>query len=152
MLRRLLDENIEMTVVYGDNIGTIKADSGYVWQVLMNLEVNARDAMPDGGKLVIQTSAAQLDGVYPQAQPGTTPGPTASGEITMTVGMRSTTILSTIELDARRLAVNIAIGSLRIENMVVDERSPPHIRALCLGGLSLDQMNAEISTSTATIM
>jgi two-component system, cell cycle sensor histidine kinase and response regulator CckA len=74
MLGRLLDENVEMMVVYGDRIGMIKADSGYVWQVLMNLVVNARDAMPDGGKLTIQTSAVLLDEAYAQAHPGTTSG------------------------------------------------------------------------------
>jgi len=74
MLRRLLDENVEMTIVYGDKIGTIEADSGYVWQVLMNLVVNARDAMPNGGKLAIQTSTVLLDEAYAQAHPGTTSG------------------------------------------------------------------------------
>ena len=74
MLRRLIDENVEMTVAYGDNIGTIKADSGYVWQVLMNLVVNARDAMPNGGKLTIKTGAVVLDEAYTQAHPGTTSG------------------------------------------------------------------------------
>ena len=74
MLHRLIDENVEMTVTYGSDIGTIKADSGYVWQVLMNLVVNARDAMPDGGKLAIVTSAVVLDEVYTEAHPGTTPG------------------------------------------------------------------------------
>jgi two-component system, cell cycle sensor histidine kinase and response regulator CckA len=74
MLRRLLDDNIEMTVVYGDKIGMIQADSGYVWQVLMNLVVNARDAMPDGGELTIQTTAVLLDEAYAQAHPGTTSG------------------------------------------------------------------------------
>jgi two-component system, cell cycle sensor histidine kinase and response regulator CckA len=74
MLRRLVDENIEMTVVYGKQTGQVKADSGYVWQVLMNLVVNARDAMPNGGKLVIETSAVTLDEAYAQAHPGTTPG------------------------------------------------------------------------------
>jgi CheY-like chemotaxis protein len=63
-----------MTVVYGDGIGTIKADSCYVWQVLMNLVVNARDAMPNGGKLAIQTSAVLLDEAHAQAHPGTTSG------------------------------------------------------------------------------
>ena len=74
MLHRLIDENVEMTVTYGSDIGTIKADSGYVWQVLMNLVVNARDAMPDGGKLAIVTSAVMLDEAYTQAHPGITPG------------------------------------------------------------------------------
>jgi signal transduction histidine kinase len=49
MLRRLIDENIELTVKLGTEIGRIKGDSGYVGQVVMNLVVNARDAMPDGG-------------------------------------------------------------------------------------------------------
>lgn len=74
MLRRLIDENVEMIVVYGDKIGTIKADSGYVWQVLMNLVVNARDAMPNGGKLVIETSTVALDEADMQVHPGTAPG------------------------------------------------------------------------------
>jgi two-component system, cell cycle sensor histidine kinase and response regulator CckA len=74
MLRRLIDENIEMTMVGGEHIGRIKADSGYVWQVLMNLVVNARDAMPNGGKLAIETSDATLDEAYAQAHPGATPG------------------------------------------------------------------------------
>jgi two-component system cell cycle sensor histidine kinase/response regulator CckA len=74
MLRRLVDENIEMTMVYGNPIGQIKADSGYVWQVLMNLVVNARDAMPNGGKLTIETSAVTLDEDHAQTHPGATPG------------------------------------------------------------------------------
>jgi hypothetical protein len=56
MLRRLIDENIELTVIPEKQIGRIKADSGQVGQVLMNLVVNARDAMPNGGKLAIQTA------------------------------------------------------------------------------------------------
>jgi len=60
MLRRLLDENIELTVIAGDGVGCIKADSGYIGQVLMNLLVNARDAMPNGGKLTITTGNVAL--------------------------------------------------------------------------------------------
>src|SRR5476649_1205998 len=70
MLRRLVDENIEMTVIYGKQTGQVKADSGYVWQVLMNLVVNARDAMPNGGKLAIETRNITLDEVYTQTHPG----------------------------------------------------------------------------------
>ena len=64
MLRRLIDENIEMTMVPGKQIGRIKADFGYVGQVLMNLVVNARDAMPNGGKLTIATNNVTLDENY----------------------------------------------------------------------------------------
>ena len=61
MLRRLIDENIEMTTVLEDNIGHVRVDAGYVGQVLMNLVVNARDAMCNGGKLTIATSNVTLD-------------------------------------------------------------------------------------------
>ena len=61
MLRRLIDENITLTILPGKNTGRIKADPGYVGQVLMNLVVNARDAMPNGGKLTIATDNVTLD-------------------------------------------------------------------------------------------
>jgi PAS domain S-box-containing protein len=64
MLRRLVDEHIEMEFVPGKQTGRIKADPGYIWQVLMNLVVNARDAMPNGGKLTIATKNVMLDGDY----------------------------------------------------------------------------------------
>jgi two-component system cell cycle sensor histidine kinase/response regulator CckA len=74
MLRRLIDENIEMTVVPGKEIGRVKADAGYVGQVLMNLVVNARDAMPVGGKLTVATTNATLDENYAGTHEGVVPG------------------------------------------------------------------------------
>jgi signal transduction histidine kinase len=61
MLRRLIDENIEMTFLPGAQLGHIKADPGYIGQILMNLAVNARDAMPLGGQLTILTNNEPLD-------------------------------------------------------------------------------------------
>jgi two-component system cell cycle sensor histidine kinase/response regulator CckA len=61
MLRRLLEDNIEMAIVPGEQTGRVKADPGYIGQVLMNLVVNARDAMPDGGKLTISTENITLN-------------------------------------------------------------------------------------------
>jgi two-component system cell cycle sensor histidine kinase/response regulator CckA len=74
MLRQLINENVEMTMTCGENIGQIRADSGYVWQVLMNLVVNARDAMADGGKLSIKTSTVNLDAGYAETRTDVTPG------------------------------------------------------------------------------
>ena len=74
MLQRLIDENIEMSFTLGKDIGRVKADSGYVGQVLMNLVVNSRDAMPRGGKLAIETSNATLDESYARLHEGVTPG------------------------------------------------------------------------------
>jgi two-component system, cell cycle sensor histidine kinase and response regulator CckA len=74
MLRRLVDQNVEMTTVYGSAIGQIKADSGYVCQVLMNLVVNARDAMPHGGRLAIETGSVTLAEAYAKTHLGTTSG------------------------------------------------------------------------------
>lgn len=74
MLRRLIDENIEMTLVPEKKIGCVKADPGYVGQVLMNLVVNARDAMPNGGRIVIETSDVTLDEAYALIHTGVPPG------------------------------------------------------------------------------
>ncbi len=74
MLRRLIDANIAMTILPGKQIGRIKADPGYIGQVLMNLVVNARDAMPKGGKLTIAIENAALDEAHAHAHPGAIPG------------------------------------------------------------------------------
>jgi PAS domain S-box-containing protein len=64
LLRRLMDEGIQMSTVPGKNIGTIKADPGQMEQVIMNLVVNARDAMPNGGRLTVETANVDLDAAY----------------------------------------------------------------------------------------
>jgi PAS domain S-box-containing protein len=64
LLRRLMNEDIEMVTLVGKEIGTIKADPGQVEQVIMNLVVNARDAMPNGGRLTIETANVDLDPAY----------------------------------------------------------------------------------------
>jgi two-component system, cell cycle sensor histidine kinase and response regulator CckA len=74
MLHRLIDENVELTVDPGKQTGRIKADSGQVGQVLMNLVVNARDAMPNGGKLTIVTGNVTLDENFARTHAGTAAG------------------------------------------------------------------------------
>jgi len=70
MLRRLIGENIAMTITAGAEAARIRADAGYVGQVVMNLVINARDAMPDGGALAIATSNITLDGRQEPDAPG----------------------------------------------------------------------------------
>jgi PAS domain S-box-containing protein len=61
MLRRLIGEDIELVTHLDEGLGLVKADPGQLEQVVMNLAVNARDAMPRGGRLVLQTSNADVD-------------------------------------------------------------------------------------------
>jgi signal transduction histidine kinase len=74
MLRQLTDKSIELTIALGAEAGRIKADSGYLGQVLLNLVVNALDAMPDGGELTVTTGNAVLDGDWARTHEGATPG------------------------------------------------------------------------------
>jgi PAS domain S-box-containing protein len=62
MLRRLIGEDVEFVTAFEANLGNVKADPGQIEQVIMNLAVNARDAMPRGGKLTISTENVSIDG------------------------------------------------------------------------------------------
>jgi PAS domain S-box-containing protein len=74
MLRRLIGEDVQLATVFDDRLGTVKADPGQVEQVLMNLVVNARDAMPRGGRLTIETQNVDLDRKYCRRHPEVPPG------------------------------------------------------------------------------
>jgi len=74
MLRRAIGEDIELVSILADDLGRVKADPGQIEQVIMNLVVNARDAMPSGGKLTIETANVQLDELYAHRCIGAAPG------------------------------------------------------------------------------
>ncbi len=75
LIPRLLGEDVDLVIRTAHDLGAIRADASQMEQVIMNLAVNARDAMPDGGRLVIETSNADLDSSYANARPVVTPGP-----------------------------------------------------------------------------
>ena len=64
MLGRLIGEDIDLSVVAADGLGRVKADPGQLEQVIVNLVVNARDAMPEGGRLTIETADVELDAAF----------------------------------------------------------------------------------------
>jgi two-component system cell cycle sensor histidine kinase/response regulator CckA len=75
LLRRLIGEDIELVTIIDPEVGAVRADKGQMEQIIMNLAVNARDAMPQGGKLTIETADVFLDETYGRGHLDVEPGP-----------------------------------------------------------------------------
>jgi two-component system cell cycle sensor histidine kinase/response regulator CckA len=75
MLRRLIGKDIDLSIDLFPSLSRVKADPGQIEQVIVNLAVNARDAMPDGGRITIATADAELSTAYAVAHPEVHPGP-----------------------------------------------------------------------------
>ena len=94
MLQRLLGDHVQLSILLliSQKLGAVHADPGQVEQIIMNLAVNARDAMPGGGKITIETANADLDAAYAALHPEVTPGPHVYLAVTDTgIGMDAAT-------------------------------------------------------------
>src|SRR6202011_3850822 len=69
MLQPVVGKGIEVLTILESELGPVRADPGHIEQMLLNLAVNARDAMPGGGQLIVQTANAELDTAYARMHP-----------------------------------------------------------------------------------
>jgi PAS domain S-box-containing protein len=98
MLQRLIGEDIELVVVPAQGLGSVRADRAQVEQVVLNLAINARDAMPRGGTLTIETRDVELDEAHAARHATVEPGPHVMLTVSDTgVGMDETTRLRIFE-------------------------------------------------------
>jgi two-component system cell cycle sensor histidine kinase/response regulator CckA len=98
MLGRVLGEDVALSVVIPSSLGAVRADPRSLEQVVMNLVVNARDAMPKGGKVVVETSNFDVDADFASRHPGLKAGPHVLISVTDTgVGMDADTVTRAFE-------------------------------------------------------
>jgi hypothetical protein len=98
LMHRALGERIELQTRFGEGLASVEADPGQIEQVLVNLAVNARDAMPDGGRLVIEVDNVELDEEYTYMHPDTEAGAYVCLKVSDTgVGMDPETIQRAFE-------------------------------------------------------
>jgi PAS domain S-box-containing protein len=93
MLQRLIGEDIDLAVVLARDLGSVKVDPGQVEQLVLNLAVNARDAMPTGGTLTLETKDVEFDAAYAAMNAPMRPGPNVMLAVSDTgVGMEEATL------------------------------------------------------------
>jgi len=131
MLTRLVGEDIDLVFHPASELGRVKADPGQLEQVLVNLAVNARDAMPEGGQLSVETANIDLDQHYARQHVGVQPGAYVMVAVSDTgVGMDAAT-------------------QARISNPEAQSRSPTEIACSTRNVLSLTHATHDLIASTS---
>jgi PAS domain S-box-containing protein len=123
ILVRLLGEQIEVEIRLAKGLHSVLADPGQVSQVIVNLALNARDAMPDGGKLTIETANVEVDGQAPLLPAGLPPGPYARLTVTDTgAGMDAQTRERVFEPFFTTKGRGVGLGLATVYGIVTQSR------------------------------
>jgi len=113
MLRRLIREDVEIVLALRPELAPVKADRGQIEQIVLNLSVNARDAMPKGGTLTIRIDNVELDDRYAKTHVAVTPGAMViAGSLLRSIGSPSGIAIGTVTRGRSRVRPVILWASM----------------------------------------
>ena len=130
MIRRVIGEHITLDTVAGHDLGIVRADPGQIEQILMNLCVNARDAMPDGGTITIETENVRIDEAFCETHSWAEPGRYALLSVTDTgCGMDEKTLRSVFEpfFTTKGLGTGTGLGLSTVYGLVKQHGGMVHV-------------------------
>src|SRR6266446_6937777 len=149
MLRRLIGEDVELLLTLGPRTGHVNADPGQLEQVLMNLAVNSRDAMPRGGTLGVETDCVQVEAAPPDRPEALPPGPYAVLRVMDTgVGMDAATLARIFEpfFTTKEPGKGTGLGLSMVHGVVRQHGGAIQVRSVVGGGATFEIYLPQVAT------